>query len=141
MPVKKRSTNSNRGRLAGDTAMTERLRQCLQAGNVENLFPLLKEWPAEELNQVGLDINRYRKLARRMMRGRFAQFVREKDLAHNASPETLRQLEMVCDREILSIELVLAEIHGVVLYYQGVHQLPPQPPKPRQAPPGIPKVN
>jgi hypothetical protein len=93
--------------------ITARLDRCFSAGSIDGLFPILKNWPLEELDALIHDIDRYAHGARESIKAQYLKWLAD------TKTESSRELEAVRDREIFGIEIITGEIYGVALYYLG----------------------
>lgn len=97
--------------------MTDRLQKCIDAGSVEALFPLLKDWPEEELRALLDDIDAHYE--------QYNQKIDEAYQEHVFKPENFfnktrsKTLDKVRDEYKMTILIMCSEISSVALYYLG----------------------
>lgn len=95
-----------------------RLEQCFEAGSVENLFPLLKDWSTSELDALTEELNQYTDAAMAHAERRYQEYLKKHHTSEEAEPVT----RAIHDNHVLQVQIVMGEIFSVVLYYQGVRQ-------------------
>ena len=97
--------------------MTERLKKCIEAGGVVNLFPLLKDWTKEELAALCADIDDYH--------GEQAKAIDEKwkldafKTNNFFSKRNSTALDFARDNALIDLVALCSEIYSVALYYLG----------------------
>ena len=113
---------------AAPIKVPERLKTCLEAGSVEALFPVLKDWPQGELRALLEDINAHWKVADAQIDDTWQKFAFRPEVF--LSPQTSQQ----CDRVVKAIrnELfgVLSEVSSVALFYLRAQPAPQEEPDP-----------
>lgn len=97
------------------TVLTPRIEACLEAGNVENLFPLLSKWPQEELRLLREDLSR----AHRLSMESLDRVYREACIlpACLANKEAQKMVDHRFQHERIRLAEVFIEIESVVAHY------------------------
>ena len=95
----------------------ERLKTCLKAGSAVALFPILKDWPKEELRELLADIDVHWKAADAKIDETWQKFAFREEVFFN--PKASQRIDD--DVKALRAELsgILSEVSSVALYYLG----------------------
>lgn len=104
----------------GDATMTDRLKRCLDAGSLMDLFPLLSDWPLDELKELIKDVEKFHE---ETIRNLESGYKKESLLPQNFfSQERPRALDGFFKPASEHVEIVCSEIISVALFYKELRE-------------------
>lgn len=105
--------------------MTDRLKRCLDAGSLMDLFPLLSDWPLDELKELVKDVEKFHEeTIGNLETGHKTESLLPQNFFSKESSDALDGFfESVSEH----VEIVCSEILSVALYYKGLREKEQQP--------------
>ena len=97
--------------------ISDRLQKALDAGDVLALFPLLKDWPADELNALMEDARAYQAASSAAIDEGWEKLAVQPSIFFDKTIS--EELDRVRDEKKMEIMFTAAEICSVALFYLG----------------------
>jgi hypothetical protein len=95
--------------------MTKRLQKCLEAGSIQALFPLLSDWPQDELRALLDDIEECYKAERLRTKALTQKYLfMPENFLNDSNAKAILEAEKAANINALAI---FSEIRSVVMHY------------------------
>jgi hypothetical protein len=94
---------------------SDRLRRVLEIGDVVGLFPMLKDWPTEELQALLKDVEDYALFADAAIDRAWASTAFRSDVFLN--PDASKMLDHIRDEARVELIAATSEISSVAIFY------------------------